>query len=200
MHREGLLLNTGRSPASQSHLLSVASGGVAMTFGSSAALGTVYQLLSNFPNVEIGLAPLPGPSMAGVTIGGGSLYLSNKSSDEEKAGVWDFMKFLNTPENQVFWHVNTGYIPTRVSATKSPEVQRFWTERPGFKIAYDQLATSKPPIGGGGPLIGDYLGFRNALEAALESVAGGGDAAGAQSKAQTDATKAIVDYNKRIGA
>ena len=110
------------------------------------------------------------------------------------------MKFLNTPENQAFWHVNTGYIPTRVSATKSPEVQRFWTERPGFKVAYDQLASAKPPVGGGGPLIGDYLGFRNVLEAALEAVAGGGDVTAAQSKAQTDATKAIVDYNKRIGA
>ena len=71
MNKEGLLLNTGRNPAGSSHLLSVASGGVAMTFGTSAALGTVYQLLPNFPNVEIGLAPLPGPSTAGVTIGGG---------------------------------------------------------------------------------------------------------------------------------
>ena len=200
MQKEGLLLNTGRNPAGQSHLLSVASGGVAMTFGTSAALGTVYQLLPNFPNVEIGLAPLPGPSVAGVTIGGGSLYLSNKSSDAQKAGVWDLMKFLNTAENQVFWHVNTGYIPTRVSATKSPDVQKFWTERPGFKIAYDQLAASKPPVGGGGPLIGDYLGFRNALEGALESVASGGDVTAAQNKAQSDATKAIVDYNRRIGA
>jgi sn-glycerol 3-phosphate transport system substrate-binding protein len=200
MNKEGLLLNTGRNPAGQSHLLAVASGGVAMTFGTSAALGTVYQLLPNFPNVELGLAPLPGPTGAGVTVGGGSLYMTNKSTDEQKAGVWDFMKFLNTPENQVFWHVNTGYIPTRQSATKSAEVQTFWSRRPGFKIAYDQLASSKPPVGGGGPLIGDYLGFRAALESSLESVVSDGDVAKAQSKAQADATKAIVDYNKRIGA
>jgi sn-glycerol 3-phosphate transport system substrate-binding protein len=200
MNKEGLLLNTGRNPAGQSHLLAVANGGVAMTFGTSAALGTVYQLLPNFPNVELGLAPLPGPSGAGVSVGGGSLYMSNKSSDEQKAAVWDLMKFLNTPENQVFWHVNTGYIPTRQSATRSAEVQKFWSERPGFKIAYDQLAASKPPVGGGGPLIGDYLGFRAALESALESVVNDGDVAKAQSKAQADATKAIVDYNKRIGA
>jgi sn-glycerol 3-phosphate transport system substrate-binding protein len=200
MNKEGLLLNTGRNPAGQSHLLAVASGGVAMTFGTSAALGTVYQLLPNFPNVELGLAPLPGPSGAGVTVGGGSLYMTNKSSDEQKAAVWDFMKFLNTPESQVFWHTSTGYIPTRQSATRSAEVQKFWSERPGFKIAYDQLAAAKPPVGGGGPLIGDYLGFRAALEAALESVVDNGDVAKAQSKAQADATKAITDYNKRIGS
>ena len=110
------------------------------------------------------------------------------------------MKFLNTPENQSFWHVSTGYIPTRISATKSAEVQKFWTERPGFKVAFDQLAASKLPVGGGGPLIGDYLGFRAALEASLESVVADGDVAKAQSKAQADATKAITDYNKRIGA
>ena len=200
MNKEGLMLNAGRNASGQNHFLAVAKGDVAMTFGTSAALGTVYQLLPSFPNVEIGLAPLPGPTGAGVTIGGGSLYMTNKASDEQKAGVWDFMKFLNTPENQSFWHVSTGYIPTRVSATKSAEVQKFWTERPGFKVAFDQLAASKTPVGGGGPLIGDYLGFRAALEASLESVVADGDVAKAQTKAQADATKAITDYNKRIGA
>ena len=200
MNKEGLMLNAGRNPSGQNHFLAVANGDVAMTFGTSAALGTVYQLLPSFPNVEIGLAPLPGPSGAGVTIGGGSLYMTTKTTDEQKAAVWDFMKFLNTPENQSFWHVSTGYIPTRISATKSAEVQKFWTERPGFKIAFDQLAASKAPVGGGGPLIGDYLGFRAALEASLESVVADGDVAKAQTKAQADATKAITDYNKRIGA
>ena len=159
MNKEGLMLNSGRNPSGQNHLLAVANVDAAMTFGTSAALGTIYQLLPQFPNVEIGLAPLPGPGV-GVTIGGGSLYMTTKTSDEQKAGIWDFMKFMNTPENQVFWHVSTGYIPTRISATKSAEVQKFWTERPGFKVAYDQLAASKLPVGGGGPLIGDYLGFR----------------------------------------
>jgi len=200
MNKEGLLLNTGRNANGQNHFLAVANGDVAMTFGTSAALGTVYQLLPSFPAVEIGLAPLPGPSTAGVTVGGGSLYMTGKSTDEQKAAIWDFMKFLNTPENQSFWHVNTGYIPTRVSATKSAEVQKFWADRPGFKVAFDQLAASKVPVGGGGPLIGDYLGFRAALEAALESVVTDGDVAKAQTKAQADATKAITDYNKRIGA
>jgi sn-glycerol 3-phosphate transport system substrate-binding protein len=167
--------------------------------GTSAAVGRVSLVLRKSPKIVIVLAGLPGPTTAGVTIGGGSLYMSNKSSDEQKAAVWDLMKFLNTPENQVFWHVNTGYIPTRQSATKSAEVQKLWTDRPGFKIAYDQLSASKLPASGGGPLIGDYLGFRAALESALEAVAGGADVASAQNKAQTDATKAIVDYNKRIG-
>jgi sn-glycerol 3-phosphate transport system substrate-binding protein len=200
MNKEGLLLNAGRNPSGQSHFLAVANGDVAMTFGTSAALGTIYQFISQFPNVEIGVAPLPGPTGLGVTVGGGSLYMTTKASDEQKAAVWDFMKFLNTPENQAFWHVSTGYIPTRLSASKSADVQKLWAERPGFKVAYDQLASSKPPVGGGGPLIGDYLGFRAALEASLESVVADGDVAKAQSKAQADATKAITDYNKRIGA
>jgi sn-glycerol 3-phosphate transport system substrate-binding protein len=200
MNKEGLLLNAGRNPSGQNHFLAVANGDVAMTFGTSAALGTIYQFITQFPNVEIGVAPLPGPIAAGVTVGGGSLYMTTKASDEQKAGVWDFMKFLNTPENQAFWHVSTGYIPTRLSASKATDVQQLWATRPGFKVAYDQLAASKAPIGGGGPLIGDYAGFRAALESSIESVVADGDVAKAQAKAQADATKAITDYNKRIGA
>ena len=67
MNKEGLLLNAGRNPSGQNHFLAVANGDVAMTFGTSAALGTIYQFISQFPNVEIGLAPLPGPTGAGVT-------------------------------------------------------------------------------------------------------------------------------------
>ena len=87
-----------------------------------------------------------------------------------------------------------------VGFEKSAEVQKFWTERPGFKVAYDQLANAKAPKGGGGPLIGDYLGFRNVIESSIEAVLANGDVAKAQSKAQADATAVIKDYNKRIGA
>ena len=201
MTKEGLVLNVGRNPAARDHLLAVAQLGAAMTIGTSAALGTVYQLLPNFPGVEVGVAPLPGPTGGGVTVGGGSLYMVAKNtSDEQKAAMWDFMKFLNTPESQIAWHVGTGYIPTRLSAAKNPDVLKNWDARPGFKVAYDQLAGSKSPVGGGGPLIGDYIGFRAAVETAVESVLNGAAPGPAQAKAQTDATSAIKEYNRRVGA
>ena len=34
----------------------------------------------------------------------------NGSTDEEKEGVYEFMKFFTTPENQAKWSINTGYV------------------------------------------------------------------------------------------
>lgn len=200
MQKEGLLVNVGRNPTDRDHLLAVAQRQAAMTIGTSAALGTVYQLLPNFPDVEVGVGPLPGPSGGGVTVGGGSIYIVQKTTnDEQRAAAWDFLKFLNTPESQITWHIGTGYVPTRLSASKAPEVQKLWSERPGFKVAFDQISTAKSPVGGGGPLIGDYLNFRGVIEATIESVLGGTPVATAQAKAQTDATNVMKDYNRRVG-
>jgi sn-glycerol 3-phosphate transport system substrate-binding protein len=199
MNKEGLIKNVGRDEKLTDALIAVALEEVAMTISTSAALGTIYDQLPLFPKIELGVAPLPGLDAGGVTVGGGSLYLMSKASDAQKAAVWDFMKFLSTPESQATWHAGTGYIPTRVSAASLPAVQALWGQRPGFKVAYDQLQGSKTPPGGGGPVIGDYVGFRNAIEAGIESILAGTPAAQAQKQAQAAATKAIQDYNKRIG-
>lgn len=200
MQKEGLVKYVGRDEKLTDALLAVAVEDTAMTISTSAALGSIYQQLPLFPKIDMGVAPLPGPTgKGGVTVGGGSLYLSAKSSDEQKAAVWDFMKFLSSTDSQTAWHVATGYIPTRVSAAGRSEVQALWAAKPGFKVAYDQLAKAVPPPGGGGPVIGDYVGVRNAIEAAIETIVNGGSAANAQKIAVDAATKAIADYNKRIG-
>jgi sn-glycerol 3-phosphate transport system substrate-binding protein len=200
MVAEDLIVNVGRDEALRDALLAVANEQAAMTINTSAALGTIYDTLPLFPNIELGVAPLPGPAGGGLTVGGGSLYLMAESSDAEKAAVWDFMKFLATPEAQATWHVGTGYIPTSVAASSLPEVQQLWAERPGFKVAYDQLAGSGTPPGGGFPIVGDYVGFRNAIESGVEAIVNGTSAADAQRRTQADATEAIEDYNRRIGA
>jgi sn-glycerol 3-phosphate transport system substrate-binding protein len=197
---EGLIVNVGRDEALRDALLAVANEQAAMTISTSAALGTIYDTLPLFPNIKMGVAPLPGPTGGASTVGGGSLHLMSESSDAEKAAVWDFTKFLATPEAQATWHVGTGYIPTSVAASSLPQVQQLWAERPGFKVAYDQMANAGTPPGGGFPIVGDYVGFRNAIEAGIESIVNGTSAADAQATAQAEATEAIENYNRRIGA
>lgn len=200
MQKEGLVKYVGRDEKLTDALLAVAVEDVAMTISTSAALGSIYQQLPLFPKIEIGVAPLPGPTgSGGVTVGGGSLWIGNKGTDEQKAAAWDYVKFLDSVDSQVAWHVATGYIPTRTSAATRSEVQQLWASKPGFKVAYDQLAKAATPPGGGGPVIGDYVGVRNAIEAAIETIVNGGAAANAQRVANDSATKAIADYNKRIG-
>lgn len=200
MQKEGLVKYVGRDEKLTDALLAVAVEDVAMTISTSAALGSIYQQLPLFPKIDMGVAPLPGPTgSGGVTVGGGSLWIGNKGTDEQKAAAWDYVKFLDSVDSQVAWHVATGYIPTRTSAASRSEVQQLWATRPGFKVAYDQLAKAATPPGGGGPVIGDYVGVRNAIEAAIETIVNGGAAANAQRVANDTATKAIADYNKRIG-
>jgi sn-glycerol 3-phosphate transport system substrate-binding protein len=126
--------------------------------------------------------------------------MMKSSSDQQKAAVWDFMKFLDTPKSQATWHIGTGYIPTSKAASSLPEVQQLWAQRPGFKVAYDQLAAAGQPPGGGFPLIGDYVGFREAVGAGVEAIVNGTPASQAQQTAQSNATTAIENYNRRIGA
>ncbi|MEQ8717938.1 MAG: ABC transporter substrate-binding protein [Acidimicrobiales bacterium] len=197
--REGLLDNTGRSTDDAlDKYLAVAFGTAAMTIGTSASLGQIYTQLGAFPDIEIGVAPLPGPTNGGITAGGGSLYLVEDTDPAERAAVWDFMTWLNEPDQQVEWSNLTGYIPTQVAAQDDPELAALWSERPGYRVAFDQLA-SQGPDALGFPVMGDYPGFREAVEQALEDLVEGLDPAEALARAQSEATEAIEAYNERIG-
>jgi sn-glycerol 3-phosphate transport system substrate-binding protein len=196
---EGLLDNTGRSTDDAlDKYLAVAFGTAAMTIGTSASLGQIYTQLGAFPDIEIGVAPLPGPTNGGITAGGGSLYLVEDADPAERAAVWDFMTWLNEPAQQVEWSRLTGYIPTQVGAQDDPDLAALWSERPGYRVAFDQLA-SQGPDALGFPVMGDYPGFREAVEQALEDLVEGLDPAEALARAQADATEAIDAYNERIG-
>ena len=170
-----------------------------MTIASSANLGEIYDQLGRFPGVDIRVAPLPGPTGGGVAVGGGSLYLVNEADDDTRAAAWRFMTWLDEPAQQITWSVETGYIPTRVSAIDDPRLRRLWAERPGYRVAFDQLADAGPIAGGGGPVIGDFLGFREAIEQGLEALYGGAEPATVAVEAQSQATDAIRAYNRRIG-
>ncbi len=198
---EGLIVNTGRG-SDQSAInkyLAVAFGDAAMTIGSSSTLGEIYTQIGQFPTVELRVAQLPGPTGGGTAIGGGSLYLTDDTEPEVRAAAWDFMKWLNEPAQQISWSAGTGYIPTRQSAIGDPALEELWAERPGFRVAFDQLAEAGPLPGGGGPVIGDHAGVREAIEQSLEALFAGASAADAQAQAVEQANQAIADYNRRIG-
>ena len=87
---------------------------------------------------------MPGPGRArlagGVFNQGGELFMVNKSAPAKQAAAWKFLKFLAEPENVTAWAIGTGYIPIRESSAASAEMQDYWAQNPGFKVAYDQLA------------------------------------------------------------
>jgi sn-glycerol 3-phosphate transport system substrate-binding protein len=201
---DGLAVSVGRNSSGADHLLAVGSGQAAMTIGTSAALGSVYDVLAggDFPNVEPGVGPFPslaadGPG--GVAAGGAALWIVNRSTDEEQAAAWDFVKWLDEPEQQARWHVGTGYIPIRQSAAEMTEVTDLWAERPGFRVAYEQLTAEGDPPGGAGPVVGGYDDVREAIQSGLERMIAGSDPASVLSQIQSEADAAIEDYNQRTG-
>ena len=199
-----LIFNVGRNPSGADHFFALASGDAAFTIGTSGALGSVYDALDSGTvetDVDIGIGPLPGPVAGGPTSAGGAALsiVANGSSPEQIAATWDFVRYLVDPVQQAFWHVNTGYIPISFTASEDADVQALWADRPGYQVAYEQLADENLPPGGGGPVIGAYVEFRNALEDAIEAlVLDNADPTATAASLQEEADAAIASYNDRV--
>jgi sn-glycerol 3-phosphate transport system substrate-binding protein len=185
------------------NLLGIGNGNFGMSVDTSATLGTITQLLSSgqYPNVELGVAPMPGPTgQGGVLVGGAALYISNKSAPEKRAAAWQYLKFLDAAQTQADFGAATGYVPLRKSSVTLPAIQQLWAKIPGYKVAYDQLVTGVNNVATAGPVIGDYLGVRDAVRNAEESMfTGGTNPNSALASAFNNANSAISAYNARVG-
>lgn len=203
VHSGLALTNSADGGAAYNNLLGIGSKQVAMTVDTSAALGTISQILGSgqYPGVELGVAPMPGPSTkGGVLVGGGVLYISKRSSAAKQAAAWEFAKFLVTPENQAAWAAATGYVPIRKSAAKLPAIQKQWAENPGYKVAYDQLVETPVTPATQGPVIGDYQGVRDAVLAGMQEMfTQDVPPARALANAAKAADAAMAAYNQRVG-
>jgi sn-glycerol 3-phosphate transport system substrate-binding protein len=186
------------------NLFAIGEDNAAMTIDTSASLGSIVDVLGSgqYPNVEIGVAPMPGPEgKGGVLVGGAALFISNKSAPAEQAAAWEYLKFLNTPETQADWSASTGYIPIVESATELPTIQELWAESPFFKVAYDQLLSGVENTATAGPVIGDYQGVRDSVLDGIEGMLTQGTKPKAALKGAKKAADAkIGEYNSRIGA
>jgi sn-glycerol 3-phosphate transport system substrate-binding protein len=203
MVKQGLAkTNPAEGTGAIDNLLGIGNGNFGMTIDSTAALGTIVQVLGGgqFPNVELGVAPMPGPQgKGGVLVGGAANYISKKSSPEKQAAAWQFAKFLNEPDSQAEWSVGTGYIPIRKSAVNLVPVQQRWAEVPGFKVAYDQLVGGVVNAATAGPVIGDYQGVRDAVLDSEQKMFGGTSPSAALKLAKQNADGKIAEYNSRVG-
>lgn len=124
-------------------------GQSAMTLQSTASLvGILDEVGDKF---KVGTAFYPSidkQDQGGVSIGGGSLWILDNSSDERAKAAWEFVKFMVSPEEQVFWHKTTGYFPINKLSYDIAEMKTHLEENPQFKTAIDQLReTSSDYVG-----------------------------------------------------
>ncbi len=91
---------------------------------------------------EVGTAYIPHSDSSernGVVIGGAALWLIDSGDEAVNDAAWQFMKFMAEPEQQITWHIGSGYFPVRTDLADNPELKAFWDENPNFVTAIEQL-------------------------------------------------------------
>ena len=80
------------------------------------------------------------------------LVMLESSSDEEKEGVYEFMKFFSNAKNQGKWSMNTGYVPVRFSTQEDETYAAYTLENPNALVPFNQASHGTPapvdPTGG----------------------------------------------------
>src|SRR5699024_3687765 len=97
-------------------------------------------------------------------------------SDAEQEAAWQFVQFVNQPENQALWHTGTGYFPVAKAALEEPTDGEWREEHPQFDVAVQQVQDTELSTAAQGCSAGVMPKDRKAVEDALEAILQGGDA------------------------
>ena len=125
-----------------------ASGKVAMMAASTSKLTTVMQMVGD--RFELGVASLPmvnDQATGGENVGGGALYAFDNGSGNSEA-AWEFVKFATSSEQQLAWHIATGYFPVNAKTYSDDAFLTYNKENPLFGVAIKQLQDSNPLVQG----------------------------------------------------
>lgn len=74
------------------------------------------------------------------------LVMLENSSEEEKQGVYEFMKYFTTPENQAKWSMATGYVAVRESTQEVDEFKAYTEENPQALVPLSQASHGTPAL------------------------------------------------------
>jgi sn-glycerol 3-phosphate transport system substrate-binding protein len=211
MQDDGLLNPVPGTEGQFDHYFAIGLEQASMTIETSTAVTTINSVLEgNLDPAELGLegelppidvnvdaGPFPGLDGPGEgQLGGGVWYITNTTPPEVQAAAWDFIKYVNEPENQAQWHLQGSYLPVRQATVDSTEVQDFWANsRPGrwLQVAYNGLQKVDPDHPG--PQIGPYTETRSAVRSALDALLFGGvDVDGAITEADRTIADALESY------
>jgi sn-glycerol 3-phosphate transport system substrate-binding protein len=203
--RSGLATtNSSTGPSAYDNLLGVGNGKYAMTIDTSGALGTIQSLLSGgkYPNVQLGVGAFPvlsSSTKGGIEPGGSGLYIMKKSSPAKQEAAWKYIAFLDNTQSQATWSAGTGYIPVRMSSTRTATLQHLWHSNPAFEVAYQQQVSGLTTAATSGSVIGDYSDVRTAvLNAEMSMFQSGVSPAAALATASQQVTAILQSYNQRL--
>ena len=146
-------------------------GECAMMLHSSALIGSMKESGINWGATEIPHWGDPYPKV-NTTAGGATLWVMKGHDSTIYRGVAEFFDFLIQPEQQAWWHRQTGYVPASKSAMELLTNEGHFDAEPYQLIAVNQLVT-EPTVGTRGVRLGDYVEVRSIIEDELENIFGG---------------------------
>ena len=127
-------------------------------------------------------------------IGGATLWVLKGKPAAEYRGVARFLEYLAKPEQQMWWHVNTGYLAISNTAVRNLEQGYHFVKNPKQYTAFAQLTglpptppaamkgakTPAPPKpervatpNSQGLRLGNFVQIRDIIESELENIFGG---------------------------
>ena len=168
------------------------SGECAMMMESSAGRAGV---LSN-AEFSVGYGMLPYyADVAGAPqnsiIGGATLWTLAGHDAGDYAGVAQFFAFLSLPENQAWWHQNTGYLPITFAAAALTAEQGYYEENPGADLSINQMNLNEPTGNSRGLRFGSFVQVRDIISEEMEAMIIG-------TKTAQEAADAIVERGNRL--
>ncbi len=169
MGQEGLFGYGGRRGDSRGQFVN---GETALWINSSAYYGGFKKDIQDFEfgqtmlPLETAVADAPQNSI----IGGATLWVLNGHKSDEYKCVADFFQYLSQPEQQAFWHQNTGYVPITTAAYELSKEQGFYETDPGTDTAIKQLSLNTPTPNSKGLRFGNFVQVRDIINEELEAV------------------------------
>lgn len=167
----------GPNPSSFDDLLAIVDPDQpsAMTLHTSGSIGDVIAFMEsgNFPGVELGVAPLPGPG-TGSTVGGNALWLVDSGDPARVGAAWQLASWLFDAPQLARFVAATGYVPATTSAAADPTLTARWQVYPQLRVAFDQLADTPGGDATGGLVLGPADEFADALFDAANAIYGTG--------------------------
>lgn len=140
--QEGILKIPAGDEASAQAAQDFANGRSAMIFASTANL-TNNIAIAEEKGFELNTAFMPANKMNGVPTGGANLVMTAGLTPEKQEAAWKFIKWMTAKEQTIYASTYTGYLPSRLSAVDSEDMQSLYKETPQYKVAVDQLQYGK---------------------------------------------------------
>ena len=115
-----------------------AQGLSAMVIMSSSRLGTMDELMGE-KYMTAYIPKVNESDTNGAAVGGSCLNIVDRQDEDRLKAAWDVVQYCVSPENQYTFATASGYIPVNVECEELEEMQKYYEEKPQYKVALDQM-------------------------------------------------------------